>query len=544
MRALLLLILLLALCLPGLAADSHLDWWQDARFGMFIHWGIYSVLGHGEWAMNVEKIPVETYERLAPRFHPDRFNADEWASLAKAAGQKYVVLTSKHHDGFCMFDSEFTDYDAGKYCGRDFVKELNEACRRQGLKFGVYYSILDWHHPLYKSDFDRYAREYMIPQLRELCTRYGRLDVLWFDGGWEHTPEEIHSEEVLAMLRELQPGIVINDRSNLPADFGTPEQTIPDWSVAKSERPWETCMTINGSWGYNSGDMGYKSAIDLTRKLVDIVSKGGNFLLNVGPLPTGEIPLEQRTRLRQMGAWLAKNGKSVYGTGPTPLIPPPAGVAGCTNRGRTLYLHLFDWPAEGRIELSRLLTPVKKAWLLGSGLPVVVEGLPGLQQLVLPEVAPDLIDTVVVVELAGAPVVDNSLRADEQGIFHLAANQATIHGGKLRYQSEHGDLGYWVDPADYPEWEMLVQTEGRYKVTVLVGAPDGEAGSTFKVEVGSQSLAGTVPATGDWYKYAELPLGEVNLLAGTLHLTLKPTKLANFAVMNLKEIRLEPVFGP
>jgi len=541
-----LLSLLGLLLLSASTQAARLDWWQKARFGMFIHWGIYSVYGHNEWAMHNERIPAAEYERFAQRFNPTAFDAEEWAKLAKAAGQKYMVFTSKHHDGFCMFDTRLTTYNSmHSPAHRDFVKELARACRKEGIKFGVYYSILDWHQPLYKSDFQRYVREYLFPQVRELCTNYGPLAVFWFDGGWEHSAEEIHSAELLALIRSLQPGIIINNRANLPGDYSTPEQQIPALGVALTGKPWETCMTINSSWGYNERDFNYKSALTLQHDLADIAGKGGNFLLNVGPKPTGEIPLPQQVRLLQLGRWLKRNGKSIYGTAATPFVPLPEGVSACTRQGNKLYLHLFEWPRSGEIALPRLITPIKRAWLLESHEPVEVSREKSRQVLHLPLVAPDLMDTVVVVELAGLLQVDSALRPDATGAFHLTAGLAKVVGDKLRYQPQYGDLGYWIAPEDYPEWELFVPEAATYSIVVAAGCEKGQGGSSFAVEITgdklNRKLTGKVSETESWYDYKPLRLGRVHLPAGRYKLKVKVLHLANFAVMNLKEVLLKPV---
>lgn len=401
---------------PEARQDSRLDWWRAAKFGMFIHWGLYAIPagvwkgeqipGIGEWIMHRARIPVAEYEPLARQFNPTQFNAAEWVSLAKRAGQQYLVITSKHHDGFCLFDTALTDYnivDATPF-GRDPMVELAEECRRQGIKFGFYYSqTQDWHHPdgdgndwdydESAKDFDGYIRNYVAPQVRELLTNYGEIAVIWFD-----TPKGISQEQsrfLLDLVHELQPNCLVCGRlGNQLGDYASAgDNRIPQQAV---EADWETPATINDTWGYKSYDHNWKPAEELIRKLVDIVSKGGNYLLNVGPTAEGVIPQPSVERLEAMGRWLATNGEAVYGTQPGPI----QGVAAyrTTRKPGKVYLHVFEWPAGGQIELPAL--QVSRAYLLSdpdhTPLPLSHRG----QQVVIqgPAAAPDQADSVIVLE--------------------------------------------------------------------------------------------------------------------------------------------------
>ncbi|MBI2432507.1 MAG: alpha-L-fucosidase, partial [Candidatus Hydrogenedentes bacterium] len=348
------------------------------------------------------------------------FNADEWVKIAQDAGMKYIVITSKHHDGFCLFDSKLTEYDVmSTPFKRDIMKELSEACQRAGIKMCWYHSILDWHHPDYLprgegsprpwdtrptqgADLNRYL-DYMKGQLRELVTNYGPIGVLWFDGGWEHKAEELHADEVTGMLRSIQPNIIINNRIQIPQDFDTPEQKIPDTGIPG--RDWETCMTMNDTWGFKSTDTNWKSTQDLIRKLVDIASKGGNFLLNVGPTAEGLIPTASVERLAAMGAWMKVNGESIYGTTASPFQGLAWGR--CTTKPGKLYLHVFDWPGDGKLVVPGLKNKVEKAYLLADpGRNALAVSRSGKDQTVaLAATAPDPIASVVVLEIAGAPEV-------------------------------------------------------------------------------------------------------------------------------------------
>jgi alpha-L-fucosidase len=428
--------LVLAACLvvPASAGrDARMDWWRQARFGMFIHWGLYAVpagewqgrTDFGEWIRNNAKIPIDVYDQFRARFNPTAYDADAWVRMARSAGMKYIVITTKHHDGFALFDSKQGDFTvAATPFRRDIVKELVQACRRQGVRIGFYHSIMDWHHPDYLprrdwekdrpatgADFERYV-VYMKAQLRELLTNYGPIDILWFDGQWESTWTASHGRDLYAYVRSLQPGIVINNRvGGKSGDFGTPEQEIP--ATGQPGLDWETCMTMNGNWGYNRADKNFKPASVLVRNLVDIASKGGNFLLNVGPDAEGRFPAESVERLAAIGQWMNRHGESIYGTEASPFASLPWGrstrksLPGNVTR---LYLHVFDWPADGRLVVGGLLNQPRHAFVLGEAgeraLPV--ERRPDGVAVSLPAKPPDTIDSVVVLDIEGPPNVTKS----------------------------------------------------------------------------------------------------------------------------------------
>lgn len=392
--------------------DDRLRWFREARFGMVIHWGLYSIPARGEWVMYTERIPYREYSQLAGQFNPRRYDADEWAGLAKQAGMKYMVLTTRHHDGFSLFDSKVSDYTSAKTAaGRDLVAEYADACRRAGLRLGFYYSLKDWHRPAYmagpQADPGGWAElvDYVHAQVRELCTRYGKLDIMWYDGpgpyiaeGWrvDDIPSIWRAQEMNAMVRELQPGIIINDRSILPEDFDTPEQHI-----TPSNRMWESCMTINDHWGYAERDDNWKPAKDLVRNLVQCVSGGGNYLLNVGPDRDGVIPAPSVQRLQEMGRWLESNGESIYGAGRCPMTWTTVGLL--TARGSRVYVHCFYWPGS-EITIGGFANRVERAYFLATGEAIDLEQRRDRLFLRnLPDRAPDPIDTVIVLEMDGEP---------------------------------------------------------------------------------------------------------------------------------------------
>ena len=374
-------------------------WFEQAHFGMFIHWGSFSVKGmEASWPLAWGEISYAGYAALAERFNPSRYNPAAWAGLAQAAGVRYAVLTTKHHDGLALFDTQLSDYSAPRRAaGRDLVAPYVEAFRAAGIKVGFYFSLPDWHHPDYPAsisdptprhwrpaqalppgvpasvaaDPDRWERylAFMQGQVRELCTNYGTIDLLWFDGQWEHTAEEWRSAELVQMVRQLQPGIVINNRLALDnpnlGDYDTPESVVP---VAPPARAWESCLTINETWAYNPKDRAYNSSLELIQTLAEVVSKGGNLLLNVGPTAEGEIPVEFESRLRVIGDWLARNGEAIYGAGPG--LAPGAYYGPSTRTPAALYLHVVGHPADGVIRVRGLGRRATQVTLLTNGAPL------------------------------------------------------------------------------------------------------------------------------------------------------------------------------
>ncbi len=424
----------------------RITWYAQARFGMFLHWGLYAIPARGEWVRSTERIPIKDYDRYFREFNPRHCDMRQWMAAARDAGMKYVVLTAKHHDGFCLFDSAYTDFKSTNTpAGRDFVREYVEAAREYGLRVGLYYSLLDWHHPDYPHqgdanhpmrddpsagndgrDFNRYL-DYMHAQVRELCTNYGKLDLMWFDFSYDNLRGDAwRATKLVQMVRSLQPDIVLNNRLEVSGegfgslaacrptpyhgDFVSPEQILPPQGLRDAEgNPlvWESCVTMNNHWGYCAEDHFYKPASMLIRNLVTCVSKGGNLLLNVGPDANGCFPKESQEILKTIGAWMAKNGDSIYGCSPSGLDMPEYGRI--TRRGNTLYYHIFDNPIgplplfgvqKERITAIRRLAdgsevPLSDSW--------VHSDYPGLAfaNLGPDPVLPDPVDTVLEVRYDG-----------------------------------------------------------------------------------------------------------------------------------------------
>jgi alpha-L-fucosidase len=396
------------------------EWFQDAKFGLFVHWGVYSVLGNGEWVMNNAKMPVPEYEKLPARFDPKGFNAPEWVALARAAGMRYITITSKHHDGFAMFDSKVSDWDIADRTPykKDPLKMLADECRKQGMKLFFYYSQLDWHHPDYfprgrtgqtsgrpeSGEWYRYL-DFMDAQLEELLTRYGPIGGIWFDGWWDKPKADWRLEKTYGLIHRLQPQALVGANHHQAPfdgeDFQMFEKDLPGKNTAGfnaeskiGRLPLETCETINKAWGYNAADKSFKSTRELVHYLVRAAGYDANFLLNVGPRPDGTIQPEFVERLKEIGAWLAHNGKSIYGTRGGPLTPQDWGVT--TRKGSTVYVHVLKLDGD-TLTLPKSVT-ARSARLLRDGSKVdLVENDRGLT-LRLPMAARDPIDTVVVLE--------------------------------------------------------------------------------------------------------------------------------------------------
>ncbi|MBK7644243.1 MAG: alpha-L-fucosidase [Planctomycetes bacterium] len=426
--------------------DKRMGWWRDARLGMFIHWGLYSIpagewkgeTGHAEWIRETAHIPVAEYEKFQAQFNPVNFDADAWAKLAADAGMKYLVITSKHHDGFCLFDSPETTWDvAGTPFKRDILAELSAACAKYGVRFCTYHSIMDWHHPDYLprrswedrpangADFDRYE-QYLHAQVSEIVKRY-HPGVMWFDGEWENTWNHERGTRLFELCRKLDPRMIVNNRVDVSragtngfsdskqalGDFATPEQEIPATGMPGVD--WETCMTMNDHWGYNSHDTQWKSTRDLLQKLSDIASKGGNFLLNIGPRADGTFPPEAVERLSAIGAWMRTNASAIRDTQASPFDALPFGRCTQQAAGKDTLLNflVFSWPGDGRLVVPGLGNePVSAHLAIAPDKQLAVAREGGDLVIRVPTSMPDPNVGVVVLRVAGKPVIYRTPRIE------------------------------------------------------------------------------------------------------------------------------------
>ena len=387
---------------------GRLQWFRDARFGMFVHWGLYSLIGRHEWVMNTEYMAIDDYEKLAAQWRPRPDAPREWARLARNSGMRYMIMTTKHHDGFCLFDSALTDFNAARLGPRrDLVAEFVAAARAEGLRVGFYFSPMDWRHP----DGGRCARNARARRrfvslthglVRELMSNYGKIDILWYDTIWPLDAAKLQSKKMNEMVRALQPEIIINNRSGVPEDFGTPEQNI---EAEQSGRMWEACMTMNDAWGYTPIDKEYKSAWTVLRMLRQVAAGGGNLLLNVGPSPAGDVPYECTAVLSQVGQWLRVYGPTIY-EATDPVKGEHIVCGSYTRKGNTLYFHCSRWPGS-RLILRDVPGRVRSVHLYGGKKlrfreETVFRGEQPLPRLVIsgmPELPPDTLSTVIEIEL-------------------------------------------------------------------------------------------------------------------------------------------------
>ncbi|MGI5818789.1 MAG: alpha-L-fucosidase [Armatimonadota bacterium] len=564
-------------------------WWREARFGMFIHWGIYAVAagrwkgehiqGLGEWVMYRGQIPVEEYETLAGQFNPVKFDAEEWVALAERAGMKYLVITAKHHDGFAMFDSAASEYDivdATPY-GRDIMADLAEACHRHGIRLCFYYSqAQDWHHPGGEGHWDRaehwqtktvaeeefaaYLEEKAKPQVRELLTQYGPIGLIWFDTPVAINPEQ--SQELVELVHELQPECLVNGRvGNEKGDYSSlGDNQIPRGPV---KGDWETPATINDTWGFKVDDDNWKSTEDLLRLLVDLASKGVNYLLNVGPTAEGVIPPESVERLEEIGAWMDVNSEAIYTTEPNPwpwefewgrVTVRPGSSA---EPGR-LFLHMYDWP--GRVAIAGLRNNVTGARLLsapGEELDVAQIYDPQadlhLLSIDLPPRRPDEPITVVEVTFEGEPDVDTTPAPQTSGAIVLPGYLADFSGIEEAQIDRSGVIRDWRQTGSAMSWTCVIPEPGEYEVQVVLGSHghrrDPQGGQTVTVSVAGEEASGTLTTErrvqtprAQYYPEYLTPLGTVAIAeAGRLPVTLTLDDLGDAPDCTLAEVRLVPV---
>ena len=567
--------------------DARMAWWREARFGMFVHWGLYSGLagnwdgksmgskGGMEWIQNIAKADTATYAEAAiPKFQPVPGFAKVWAKLAKDAGCRYIVFTTKHHEGFALHDSKFGDYHAGKILHRDLVKEIVEAARAEGLKIGFYHSLIDWHfdqydytrakglpHPLAGKPSPNRPRvhskyiDYLHAQVGELVSNYGPVDVIWWDFSSKgfQGDDAWRAADLTKLVRTKQPGIILNNRLYATAtnkqpnfstdhgDFTTPEQHIPATGMPGVD--WETCMTLNNTWGYSENDPAWKSDETLIRNLIDIASKGGNYLLNIGPKGDGSIPPETVKSMTAIGDWLKTHGEAIYGTTASPF-PTALPWGRVTQKQDRIYLMILDQPADNALFLPRLKTAVKKAYLLGDprqeSLPVTVSEA-GVT-ISLPGGYPGAMPRVVAVQLAGKVELDHCalpIRPDDRGVLTLRADDAALTGD-LKLESGH--VGWWLNPADFVSWQAAPGKSLTYKVSVEYACPQHSEGSEYEVTVGSRKTFGKVKGTESWGEFTTAELDPVVLeKSDQVPVTMKVLRIPGRAVMNLRSITLTPV---
>lgn len=555
---------------PPLDDQARLEWFKDAKFGVFVHWGAYSVIGRHEWARHRFQIPQAEYDVFARQFNPVNFDAEKWTSLFERAGAKYVVITSKHHDGFAIYRSKVSDYDIEitPYKG-DPLKDLAKAAPKHGLRLGFYHSIMDWHHPAYSPNRAWEAADpkkvgnnsqyvdFMKEQLRELLTGYGDVAMIWFDGEWEHTLANLkRDDEVYDFIRMLQPNTLINDRlyerkPGNKADFGTPEQFVPATGVKTPDGKaalWESCVTINmDSWGYNKYETDFKTERDLIRMLVEVVSKGGNLLLNIGPKPDGTIQQEFVTRLEAMGQWLKVNGESIYGTKASPFTRMPF-FGRATQKDSNLYLQVFAWPQDGQLRVPGLKNLVHSAYLLADPKKTPLgwrrDGSDIL--ITVPRTAPDERVSVVALRLDGPPVVEPFvIQPDDKGRFILGIESSEIETRFEQRAKKENALGHvyltnWTRADDIPTWNFTVPKAGRYKVEISYGATRAGKDKEFLVSVGDKSVSGTIVETGNDWVFRSHQLGTLNLPPGAQTLQVKSGNSQGLGGVSLESVKLVP----
>lgn len=551
-----------------LKQDKKMEWWRDARFGMFIHWGLYAepagewkgeqIPGISEWIMLRAKIPVNEYEKLAENFNPVKYNAEEWVKLAKYAGVKYIVITSKHHDGFAMFHSkasQYNIYDATPF-KRDPLKELADACKKHGIRLGFYYSqAQDWHEPggtysgidrgephwdanLVREPLLNYINGKALPQVKEILENYNGLDILWWDTPIGMTEE---AAQLLQNEADKYPELITNNRlyRPWPGDFTTPEQHVPPTGL---DYDWEVCMTMNTSWGYKKNDNNWKSSAELIRMLVDIASKGGNLLLNVGPTAEGLIPDSSVVRLEQMGLWMAQNSESIYGTLASPFFKLPWGR--CTTKksenGQLLYLHVFNWPKDGVLRVPGLKARIKDVYLLSNPKQKFAWKFEDGDAIIhAPSVIFDPINTVIAVKTKGEIEVTSNMPALKEGTILLPADFADIHNpgygthAILEGSGKKSVILNWVDSRVRLEWMFNATEPGIYKLEALINAK-GQV--NLNAGIGDLKITANIQPTSE--KFEIIPLGEIEITkTGNTIISLTPDR-ENWSEMELMYLEM------
>jgi alpha-L-fucosidase len=528
--------------------DARMQWWRDAKFGMFVHWGVYCVPagtyqgeqipGIGEWIMHNAKIPVAEYKQFAREFNPQRFNAEEWVQVMKDAGMKYVVITAKHHDGFGMFHSDVTDWDideASPKFNRDPIAELEKACKKHGIKFGLYYShCWDWTHPgggkgrtpgggwddSQKGDNKEYFKNIALPQVEEILTRF-KPDIIWFD-----TPlGPVDVNETVKRLA-LQPDVICNGRldftngnHDVGEDYEVAERSVPN---RRMEKDWETCATINGSWGYKSYDTNWKEPERFIRDLVKCAGGGGNYLLNVGPTEEGIIPKGSVKVLKEIGKWLDKNGESIYETRGGPFDPIVLTWGSCTQKDQKLYLHIVNEVDGNSIDLPGLTTKIEKVYCFADlSKTCAVSRKHESAHVDISGINLDPVDTILVAELAGEPeIVPVPTPAADDGVITLLPRNASMGGGWIK--PSHDRIHIWMQPEIWLKWLVEIEKAGKYEVSVTYVANKTQVGTPFEMDVDGQLLTGKLVDT-QGNTPTEFTVGTVDISrTGRMDIAFKP----------------------
>ena len=555
--------------------NQRMAWWREARFGLFIHWGVYAVPAGthkgeqieniGEWIMHYGRIPVSEYQQYSREFNPVNYDPEAWVRLAKDAGMKYIVITTKHHDGFALFDTAVSDWNVVDSTphAKDLLKPLAEAARKHGIKLGFYYSqAQDWVHPggatwegrwdpAQNGNMDNYIRDIAVPQVRELLSNYGEISILWWD-----TPIDMTADRAAMFdgLTDLQPGIIFNNRLiygkdgvyGEVGDLRTPEQHIPPTGLGYD---WEACQTMNTTWGYKSYDDDWKSSEQLIRNLIDVASKGGNYLLNVGPTASGEIPPESVERLRAVGNWMEVNSSSIYGTTASPFVRLKWGRATKKeySNATDLFLHVFEWPEDGQLRVDGLRNEVSGAYFLADfQLPIEIQKSDTGIVLHLPHQALDPISTVIVLKVKGELDVERILPTQtSEGAITLAVEDANIHnpgyGGRLKIGQGSNlapHLEGWTDFRSHVDWVIAIDRPSTFHIYANVAA---DKRSTFSLLTNSANEKRfTVNATGGPALFQRQMIGTIELPEGESKIEMRPQE-PDWGPITLRSLTLRPL---
>ncbi len=557
--------------------EDRMEWFKEAKFGMFIHWGPYSKLAgewqgkqvpvgeNSEWIMQKMQIPVEEYRKMASTFNPVEFDAEEWVSLAKQTGMKYIVITSKHHDGFAMYDSKVSNYNIVDHTpyNKDPMKALAEACEKEGIKLGFYYSHReDWNHPYAYGntwDFDssqtnldsmdhpdlfrKYLEEKAKPQVKELLNTY-HPRIIWFDRGM-YTQEQ--GREFVDLVHNLSPECLVNGRvghydKELLGDY----QSLSDHGlpVGGVEEYFEALGSVNKTWGYSKFDTTWKSPREIIRRLVMSVSKGGNYLLNVGPTGEGVIPAPVVRRFKRVGEWMQKNSESIYGVTSSPFLEEiPWGWV--TQKGEKLYLHIFQWPEDQKLEIEGLKNTVKRAYMLvDKETNLKVQRNNNRLIISLPSEPENNINSVAVLEIEGEPRVDPPvLKQEGKQAINLDYIHAVTKGNAIKRYNRKGKyhIGKWQNPGDVIQWHIDINTPGVYDVFVTYSARPEWEGQPYMVNVGDHRIEVTIVPSSGWYVYQTLNIGSVEFHnKGRKLVKIHPAQSLSDDLMYFKSMELRP----